>query len=152
MVARLGYTIVYVDDVRAAAAFYAHVFGFTPLEVEVSPGWAMLDAGGPILGFSSHELMSRFYPSGYRPVDPEDTPPGFELDIVVDGLDELHALVDRAVGAGARLVEAPRIADDGATVVFLRDPHGVIVEIQTPYQSPAAAGAADKNLHRQTTS
>jgi hypothetical protein len=35
-------------------------------------------------------------------------------------------------------VEPPRVADDGATIAFVRDPNGVIVEIQTPYRGPGA--------------
>jgi catechol 2,3-dioxygenase-like lactoylglutathione lyase family enzyme len=133
---RLGYTILYVDDVRRAATFYADAFDFAVLEIDASPGWAMVDAGGPILGFSSHELMARFYPSGYRRNDPTGTPGGFELDIVVDDTAQLEQSLARAVSLGATLVESPRVADDGATVAFLRDPNGVIVEIQTPYKGP----------------
>ena len=83
--------------------------------------------------------MNRFFPSGFRPIEPAALPPGFELDIVVDDLDELHATLARAVDAGAVLVRAAGGADDGATIAFLRDPVGVIVEVQTPYQGPPPA-------------
>jgi lactoylglutathione lyase len=137
---RLGYTIVYVPDIRAAAAFYERAFGFSILEVDASPGWAMLDAGGHTLGFSSHELMNRFLPAGFTPIEPAGPPPGFELDVVVDDLAELHATLARALDAGAVLLEPPVVADDGATIAFLRDPVGVIVEVQTPYQGPPDPG------------
>jgi catechol 2,3-dioxygenase-like lactoylglutathione lyase family enzyme len=133
---RLGYTILYVDDVARAASFYASAFGFAILEVEASPGWAMVDAGGSVLGFSSHALMARFYPSGYVHNDPTAMPGGFELDIVVDDTAELDRYLASAIEHGATLVEAARVADDGATVAFLRDPNGVIIEIQTPYRGP----------------
>jgi lactoylglutathione lyase len=138
MAPRLGYTILYVTDIRAAATFYATAFGFAILELDASPGWAMVDAGGHTLGFSSHRLMERFYRGGYRPSDPAQLPPAFELDVVVDDVAELEATIGRAVEAGATLVEPPVVADDGATIAFLRDPFGVIVEIQTPYQGPPA--------------
>ena len=135
---RLGYTIVYVPDISAAATFYERVFGFRILEIDASPGWAMVDAGGHTLGFSSYELMNRFFPAGFQPIEPTVPPPGFELDIVVDDVAELQATLARAVDAGAVLVEPPVVADDGATIDFLRDPVGVIVEVQTPYQGPPA--------------
>lgn len=137
---RLSYTIVYVSDIRAAATFYEQAFGFRVLEIDASPGWAMLDAGGHTLGFSSYELMNRFFPSGFAPIEPTAPPPGFELDIVVDDLEELHATLARAIAMGAVLIEPPVVADDGATIAFLRDPVGVIVEVQTPYQGPPVPG------------
>ena len=139
MPTRLTYTIVYVPDVSAAVRFYERAFGFRVLEVDASPGWGMLDAGGHTLGFSSYGLMNRFYPQGFRAVVPDEPPPGFELDIVVDDVDELEGTIERAVAAGATLIEPPRVADDGATVAFLRDPVGVIVEVQTPYRSPVGS-------------
>jgi lactoylglutathione lyase len=140
MAPRLGYTIIYVEDIRAAAQFYRDAFGFAVTLVDERTGWAMVDAGGHALGFSSYSLMGRFFPSGFRPIVPDALPPGFELDVVVDDVDELELVLARAVAAGAVPVEPPRVADDGATVAFVRDPNGVIVEIQTPYQGPAGTG------------
>jgi|SRR3954451_23562018 catechol 2,3-dioxygenase-like lactoylglutathione lyase family enzyme len=130
---KLGYTIVYVRDVRQAATFYSDAFGFEILQIDEPQGWAMVDAGGHTLGFSSHRLIQRFFGKPFVETRADADPLGFELDVVVDDLAELESAIASATSAGAVLVVAPQVADDGATIAFLRDPNGVILEIQTPY-------------------
>jgi uncharacterized glyoxalase superfamily protein PhnB len=54
---------------------------------------------------------------------------GFTLAHNVGSEDEVRAVVDRAVAAGATVVKEPQPADFGGLQAYLADPAGVVWEI-----------------------
>ena len=108
-------TILYVPDVPAAVAFYEAAFGLERSAVEPSKEYMELHGDGAGLAFA-HESM--------RPAAA-----AFEVWLADEDVAEA---VRRAVEAGAELVKEPEIKPWGQTVAYVRDPHGVLVELGTP--------------------
>lgn len=122
---RLGYTILYVEDVRRAVDFYAAAFGITPKFVHEGGDYAELDTGTTSLAFSSRALMQSL---GKMPQAPDPDAPCFEIALVVD---DVPAALERAMGAGARLQQDPEVMSWGQTVAYVLDLDGFTVELCT---------------------
>jgi lactoylglutathione lyase len=125
---RLGYTILYVRDVLAAADFYERAFGLEPGYVAPEGHYAELKTGTTKLAFVTHEQAGPNLPGGFTPVEPAGSPPGFEIALVTD---DVAAGFARAVEAGAVALAEPAEKPWGQTVAFVRDPEGFLVEICT---------------------
>ena len=122
---RLGYTILYVEDVRRAVAFYEAAFGLRPKFVHEAGDFAELDTGTTSLAFSSRALMRSL---GKTPQPPSPNAPCFEIALVVD---DVPAALAHAVRQGARLLQAPEVTSWGQTVAYVADPDGFTVELCT---------------------
>ena len=125
---RLGYVILYVPDVRVAVAFYERAFGLAARMVTECGNFAEMETGGTSLAFTAESFL-KDENLGFRPLRPDDSPPGAELALVTD---DVAATLDRAVAAGAVLVKALESKPWGQTVAYVRDPHGFLVEFCTP--------------------
>ncbi len=97
---KFGYTILYVDDVRRTLDFYVAAFGLSVRFLHESGDFGELETGGTALAFSSRALMRQL---GKQPSAPDSGAPCFEIAFVCD---DVAVAVDRAVAAGARLVQA----------------------------------------------
>ena len=115
-----GYTILYVEDVAATLDFYEQAFGLARrfFHDEGGKSYGELETGATRLAF------------GRRPVtsDPAGAPLAFEIALVTDDVD---ALYNRALGAGAAAVSAPAVKPWGQTVAYVRDRSGYLVELCT---------------------
>ena len=127
----LGYTILYVENVAASLAFYEQAFGLAQRFYHDDDGKAYgeLETGATRLAFASLSLATEHL--GRTPVmpDPNGSPLAFEIALVTDDVDALHA---RAIGAGAVPVSPPSIKPWGQTVAYVRDRSGYLVELCTP--------------------
>lgn len=123
---KFGYTILYVDDVRRTLDFYVAAFGLSVRFLHESGDFGELETGGTALAFSSRALMRQL---GKQPSTPDSGAPCFEIAFVCD---DVAAAVDRAVAAGASLVQAPEAMPWGQTVAYVADPEGFLVELCTP--------------------
>ncbi|MCG5499770.1 VOC family protein [Ectothiorhodospira lacustris] len=123
---KLGYTILYVEDVRRAVAFYNQAFGFDTRFVHESGDFAELATGTTTLAFSSRQLIRTL---GKTPQAPDPEQPCFEIAVVTD---DVQAALDRALAAGATLRQTPEEMPWGQTVAYVCDPEGFLVEICTP--------------------
>ena len=128
---QFGYTILYVEDVPKTIAFYEAAFGFARRFVHEAGDYGELDTGATALAFSSLRLMAEL---GKNPQCAAADAPSFEIAFTTA---DVAAAVQRAVDAGARLVQAPQQMPWGQTVAYVADPDGFLVEICTP-MSPAA--------------
>lgn len=128
---RLGYVVVYVDDVAQTLEFYERAFGMARGHVDESGTYAELDTGATKLAFVSNEQASGLIPGGYRPNDISEIPPGVEVALVTDELDAAYA---RAVAAGAFPVAAPADQPWGQRIAYVRDTNGILVELVTPLE------------------
>ena len=126
---KLGYTIIYVEDVATALAFYTAAFGLETRFVHESGDYAELATGETVLAFASHQLGESNFSGGYEKLSDLAKPAGFELAFVTD---DVEKGVQDALAAGATLVAEPAAKPWGQTVGYIRTPDGMLVELCTP--------------------
>ena len=127
---KLGYVLLYVEDVAQTIEFYEAAFGLTRkfLNVEGDQGYGELTTGETTLGFVSHPLASS-HGFDYVKTQPDGLPAAFELGLVTD---DVKSAYDNAVAHGATEVAAPTQKPGGQTVSYVRDNNGFLVEICSP--------------------
>jgi len=126
------YTILYVDNVAAALDFYEHAFGLERALLHESGDYGELSTGETKLAFSSTALMRQL---GKAPAKPIADAPVFELAFETQ---DVRGALERAVKAGAKLVQDVREEPWGQTTSYVSDPNGYLVEICSPVQLPSA--------------
>ena len=127
---QFSYTILYVEDVPRTIAFYEAAFGLTRRFVHEAGDFGELDTGATALAFSSLRLMTEL---GKNPQRASARAPSFEIAFTTP---DVAAAVQRAVAAGARLVQAPEQMPWGQTVAYVADINDVLVELCTPVGPP----------------
>ncbi|GAA0308480.1 VOC family protein [Rhodovulum strictum] len=123
---RFRYTILYVPDVAATLDFYGRAFGMTTGFLHESGEYGELATGETKLAFSSVRLMTEL---GKHPGQPDPAAPVFEIAFETG---DVAGAVERALAAGARLVQAPRDEPWGQTTAYVTDPNGCLVELCSP--------------------
>ena len=123
---QFGYAILYVEDVLQTIAFYEAAFGLQRRFVHEAGDFGELETGTTALAFSSLRLMTEL---GKNPQRTSAAAPNFEIAFTTP---DVPAAVDRAVAAGARLVQAPEQMPWGQTVAYVADLNGALVELCTP--------------------
>lgn len=126
-----AYTILYVENVEQSLAFYNAAFGLTTRFLHESGAYGELETGATALAFSSRELMTSL---GKHPQRADHQNPTFEIAFSTE---DVQAAVERAVQAGARLVQAPEDMPWGQTVAYVADRDGYLVELCTPMGAQA---------------
>jgi catechol 2,3-dioxygenase-like lactoylglutathione lyase family enzyme len=122
---KFRYTILYVREVPATLEFYTRAFDQTQGFLHESGDYGELSTGDTRLAFSSLMLMRQL---GKTVADDPTAPPAFEIAFETD---DVPAALDRAVGAGATLVQEAKRMDWGQTTAYVRTPDGTLVEICT---------------------
>jgi lactoylglutathione lyase len=125
---RLGWVIVYVDDPRAASAFYERAFGLRPEFAAGDGSYAQMDTGATRLAFTSYGQGEHNFAGGVRRPAAEQ-PANVELTLVTEDVDAVHG---RALELGCTPLAPPRDEPRGQRVAFVRDPFGTLVEIASP--------------------
>ncbi len=125
---KFGYTIIYVTNVAATVAFYAHAFGIVSRMLHESGTYAELETGPTALAFGSLEYAQTLFGS-VMPHTPHTAPAAVEIGLVTEDVDAAYA---RAVAAGAVPVLPPVLREWGQTVAYVRDLNGFLVELCTP--------------------
>ena len=121
---KFRYTILYVKDVSASLDFYCDAFGMKLKMLHESGGYGELDTGGTILSFAALSGLKE-----KNAMAPNAENPTFEIAFETD---DVAAGMNKALKAGAKLVQAPALMPWGQTVAFVSDPDGFLVEICTP--------------------
>ncbi len=124
------YTILYVEDVPATVAFFESAFGLTRGFVHESGDYGEMATGSTKLAFSSLALMAQL---GKSPRLHDASVPSYEIALETD---DVAGALDRAVGAGAHLVQAVRKEPWGQTTAYVSTPQGVLVELCTEVMAP----------------
>ncbi|AFK57013.1 MAG: glyoxalase/bleomycin resistance/dioxygenase family protein [Tistrella sp.] len=123
--AHLSYVNVFARDVVALSGFYSEVFGFPEIEAIRSPIFRGIDAGGTAIGFNALDAYELLKLQDFA----ETKGVKFLLNIDVDTVDEVDAMVPKAVEKGATLIKAPyRTYYDWYQAVLL-DPEGNVFRI-----------------------
>lgn len=123
---KLGYTILYVEDVPKSLAFYEAAFGMKTKFLHESADFGELDTGPTSLAFSSRRLMATL---NKNPKPADAGSPCFEIAFTTE---DVPIALNRALQAGAVLVQKPEQMPWGQTVAYVADIDGFLVEICTP--------------------
>jgi predicted enzyme related to lactoylglutathione lyase len=132
---KLGYAIVYVDNVPAVLDFYNRAFGLKTRFLHESHEYGELETGPTILGFASHNLGAMNIPGGYARSTPADKPLGMEFALETT---DVSGALAKALAAGAAAFSAPVLKPWGQTVAYVRSIEGTLISLCTPIGPPAA--------------
>ena len=120
------YTILYVADVSRSLAFYRRCFGLDVGLEHPSGDYGELATGATKLAFSSRALMQSL---GKSPAIADPGAPVFEIAFETN---DVATAFQRAVAAGATIVQEVRREAWGQTTSYVSDPDGYLVEICSP--------------------
>ena len=123
---QLRYIILYVPDVGATMDFYARAFGLKRRFLHDSGDYGEMATGDTRLAFSSIALMQSL---GKQVATAAPERPAFELAFATR---DVAAALERALAAGATLVQKATEMPWGQTISYVRAPEGTLVEICTP--------------------
>ncbi len=123
---QLGFVILYVADVPKTMDFYARAFGLQTRFLHEGGDYGEMETGGTRLAFSAISLMESM---GKKVAASAPDRPAFELAFTTD---DVPAALNRALAAGAELVQAATDMPWGQTLSYVRAPEGTLVEICTP--------------------
>ena len=123
---KLGYVIVYVEDVLRTVVFYEKAFGLKRQFIHETE-YGEMSTGATKLAFV-HESMR--LQNGLETLDNRQTatPPGIEIALVCE---DVYKTYDKAIQAGAAPVKAPAPKPWGQIVGYARDINGLLVELCT---------------------
>ncbi len=126
---KLGYTILYVDDVGATLAAWRDAFGLEVAYEHEDGIYGELETGDTTLSFAETEFgRSHFEDADTRALF-DGSPRRFEIGLVTPDVPAAYA---HAVAAGMRPTVAPTVKPWGQTVAWVRDANGVLIELASP--------------------
>jgi|TARA_R110002110_G_scaffold151701_1_gene343991 uncharacterized glyoxalase superfamily protein PhnB len=128
----LRYTILYVDDVPSTLDFFERAFGLQRGFLHESGDYGELKTGETKLAFSSTALMQQLEKN---PAAPNAKSPTFEIAFETENV---KAALERAIDAGATLIQDARDEPWGQTTSYVSDPNGYLVEICSAVTMPGA--------------
>lgn len=120
---KLKYTILYVEQVEASLDFYQRAFGLQRRMLHDSGDYGELETGATTLAMSSVALMKSL---GKSPAGASAEHPTFEIAFETD---DVQGSLERALKAGATLVQPAREEPWGQTTAYVSDINGYLVEI-----------------------
>ncbi|MBE9205553.1 VOC family protein [Nostoc sp. LEGE 06077] len=125
---KFGYTIIWVDDVVKTVEFYEKAFGLvrrTLRETDKSV-WAEIETGETTLAFSSTSEAEKLFTSGFHRHDPAQPPALMQISFITPDVGTAYI---KAIGAGAKPLDAPKTIAGGQTIARVRDLNGVLVSL-----------------------
>ncbi|MRX38238.1 VOC family protein [Flavobacterium sp. LC2016-23] len=125
---KFGYTILYVENVETAVAFYENAFGFSRKFVTPENDYGELITGETTLSFASKKLAAQNLKEGFIESNLEAKPFATEIGFITDDVTET---VQKATTFGAVLVTEPTRKPWGQIVAYVRDLDGFLIEICT---------------------
>lgn len=125
---KLGYTLVYVDDVKSSLDFYSKAFGLETGFLHESLQYGEMKTGDTKLGFVDHET-AKSHGFEYTDTSSLKNPAGFEIGFVTS---DVPAAYQKAIQAGAKAISAPKTKPWGQVVSYVQDCNGILIEICSP--------------------
>jgi lactoylglutathione lyase len=129
---KLGYNLLYVDDVEKTMAFYTKAFGLEASFLHESKEYGEMKTGETKLGFVHHNTASSLG-FDYERISLKNKAAGFEIAFIADNVE---LAFEQAVKAGAIAASKPKEKPWGQIVSYVRDINGMLVEICSAMKSP----------------
>jgi len=126
---RLGYTILYVDDVPTTLDAWASAFDLTERFRTEEGDYGELATGDTVLSFAEREFGRSHFEDETVRASFDGRPALFEIGFVTEDVPGAYA---RAVERGMRAVVEPVTKPWGQIVGWVTDANGILVEIATP--------------------
>ena len=126
---KLGYTILYVDDVPATLAAWRDALGLTVAYAHEDGIYGELATGETTLAFSETEFGRGHFEDTETRAMFDGAPRRFEIGLVAE---DVQAAYDRALATGMRDVRAPFEQPWGQTVCWVKDTNGILIELSSP--------------------
>ncbi len=129
---KLGYVIIYVEDVLKTLNFYEKAFGLKIGMIFEEDGvvdYGEMETTGATLGFASHQLGRDNLDGNYEKTTLKNKPFGQEIVFVVDNVVDTYAT---AIENGAIQFKEPKKMSWGQTIAYVRSIEGTLVEICSP--------------------
>jgi lactoylglutathione lyase len=125
---KLGYTVIWVDDVVKTVEFYEKAFGLTRRTVRDMGEfkWAEIETGDTILAFSSTSEAQTLFPSGFYPNDPHQPPALIQISFTTPDVATAYM---KAIAVGAKPLDVPKKQPWGQIIARVRDLNGVLVSL-----------------------
>lgn len=120
---KFKYTIIYVENVEKTLAFLENAFGFKRSMLHESGDYGELATGSTSLSFSSITLMKSL---GKDAGNTDASKPVFEIALETENV---AASLQKALDAGATLIQAERDEPWGQTTSYVADHNGILIEI-----------------------
>lgn len=128
---KFGYTILYVENVETAVAFYENAFGFSRKFVSPDNDYGELSTGETTISFASKKLAAQNLKEGFIESNLEAKPFAIEIGLITD---DVAGTIQKATSFGAVLVTEPTQKPWGQIVAYVRDLDGFLIEICTEVQ------------------
>lgn len=125
---KLGYTILYVENVEETIRFYENAFGLTRKFIAEGGQYGELDTGSTTLGFVRYDLAES-NDVGFNEEEAKPKSPTFELAFVDSDVD---AAFTHAIENGAEKVKDPVMKPWGQKLGYVKDNNGFLIEIASP--------------------
>ncbi|BAZ27779.1 glyoxalase/bleomycin resistance protein/dioxygenase [Cylindrospermum sp. NIES-4074] len=125
---KFGYTVIWVDDVIKTVEFYEKAFGLVRRNVQDTGKFisAEIETGGTTLAFSSTSEAETLFPGGFHVNNPSQAPALIQISFTTPDVATAYM---RAIGAGAKPLDAPKNQPGGKTIARVRDLNGVLVAL-----------------------
>jgi lactoylglutathione lyase len=124
-----AYTILYVADVEQSISFYEKAFGFKRKFTAPGNEYGELDTGATALSFAAVDLGKKNLKEGFIQSTTTGKPFGIEVAFATN---DVEAVYNAAVKAGAIATQPAVNKPWGQTVAYVRDIDGFLIEICTP--------------------
>lgn len=121
---RLGYVIIYVEDVPATVSFYQKAFNLKQRFIHESKRYAEMETGLTSLAFVNEEFIKDSHQFRLNRKGKEAA--GAEVAFIVEDVNKAYA---HALEVGATAVLKPLQKPWGQTVAYVHDNNGFIVEL-----------------------
>lgn len=126
---KLGYTILYVDNVPDTLAFYQKAFGSEVGVMTETNEYGELKTGDTKLAFAANHFVKTLTAVAFEAAAPHKSAPPLELGFVTEAVEDAYA---KAVAAGAVPVKKTESKPWGQLVGYVRDNNGFLVELCSP--------------------
>lgn len=124
---RLGYVIIYVENVQETINFYEKAFELKLRFIHESGAYAEMETGATTLAFVNEQFLKDSI--SFRSNRRSEQAAGVEICLVTDFVEQKF---DDAVQAGALCVMKPVQKPWGQLVSYVKDNNGCLVEICSP--------------------
>ncbi len=124
---KLGYSLLYVNDVSTTMDFYEKAFRLEKGFLHPEGDYGEMLTGETKLGFVSHKLAGS-HGFSYKKQTTAELP-SFEIAFVAE---DVEGSYKTALENGAIRVKEPEVKPWGQTVCYVKDNNGFLIEICSP--------------------